>query len=105
MNKWWVGPLRSVLITVLAVLPVSAAVPATDQSNSFLCIGEQSTGFGYDKEHHLWHATRFKAAEKYMIRRLTNDTYAESDGGMRMRLSSAWAVWRFGNDKYPLAEC
>jgi hypothetical protein len=100
------APLRGVLIImVLAPVATFAEAPATDQSNSFLCIGEQSTGFSYDKEHHSWHATRFRAEEKYIIRRVTKDTVGEVDNGMRIPLTSKWAVWPFGNDKRPLVEC
>jgi hypothetical protein len=87
--------------------PAAQAVPVTEpsQPNSFLCIAEESTGFAIDNAHHSWHATHFKAGEKYVLRRVTKDTTAEVADGVRMPLNSTWAVWRFGNDKRPLLEC
>lgn len=87
--------------------PAAQGAPATEpsQPNSFLCIAEESTGFAIDNAHHSWHATRFKAGEKYLLRRVTKDTTGEIADGIRIPLNSTWAVWRFGDDKHPLVEC
>ena len=91
--------MRALIAVLAAALPV-----ASQAADSYLCIGEQSTGFALDKEHHSWKAARFQAGEKYVIRRVTTDTAAEVDG-MRLRLNSKWAVWRFGADKHVVVEC
>jgi hypothetical protein len=72
---------------------------------SFLCISTQSTGFAYDNARHEWSVARFEAGEKFIVRRVTRDTIAEFEGGIQVPLASAWAVWRFGNDKAPAAQC
>jgi len=93
------------LIAAVAALAIPLAGFAEDRSTSYLCISAQSTGFAYDNARHDWNVTRFAAGKKYIVRRVTKDTIAEFDAGIRVPLSSAWAVWKFGNDKVPFAEC
>src|SRR5215468_584858 len=82
------------------------AAPATvpSQPNSYLCIPEESTGFSNNNAQHSWHATRFKAEQKYIIRRVTKDTVTEIDGGT-VHLNGAWVIWRFGDDKHYFLQC
>jgi len=99
--------MREKLLAVASAAAISPLIAAaqTQSTTSWLCISTQSTGFAFDNARREWNAARFEPGDKFIVRRVTKDAIAEFDGGVRMPLSSTWAVWRFGNDKVPFAQC
>jgi hypothetical protein len=60
-------------------------------AESWLCVADKSTGFDYEKATKEWVHARFKADNKYVIKR--------ADGE-----SVKWEVTEIG-EKYPIAKC
>ena len=66
-------------LVILLVCLISTAALADE---SYLCIGEHATGFGYDNTNKSWSAARFKA-NKWIVKRSTNPQFK-------------WIVFEFG---------
>jgi hypothetical protein len=93
--------LAGLLITVSGVTPALAVPPP---AGPFLCIVEQATGFAFDAKARTWRPTIFGAGDKFIVKRIKNNSYEPSPGITRA-LQGAWAIWEFGVDLAPHSVC
>jgi hypothetical protein len=96
--------MRKLLLPIIVLLGSSEAAGGSTEV-SYLCISDQSTGFALDKTRGQWSQANFAPGQKLIIRKITKTTVAEFAGGIKIPLTGAWAVWKFGDDKQPFATC
>jgi hypothetical protein len=95
------------LVSLVLTLPTSLPVGAgTGPDGPFLCIVEQATGFSFNKQSKSWKQTNFSAGEKYVLKRVKNDTV---EGAANLAINggphAAWGVWEFGESLFGTAFC
>jgi hypothetical protein len=96
------------LVSLVLMLPTSlpAVAAGTAPDGPFLCIVEHATGFSFDKQSKLWRQTTFPAGEKYIVKRVKNNT-VEGIGNLAVNggPNAVWGVWEFGVDEFGTAFC
>jgi hypothetical protein len=97
-------PGRRIAAICIGVLFGLTAEAATSPAGPFLCIVEQSTGFGFDTQTQSWRQTRFQPGQKLLLKR-TDAKLHEVMPGTRIAVSGIWAVWEFGDDHWPMFTC
>src|SRR5688572_25953246 len=86
---------QSVMFLSIAFVASSAQA----QSESYLCVADQSTGFKFHKPAKQWRQTQFNTDEKFIIRRPNAD-----DKRLYGANPPKWVVVRVGS-KHPAAVC
>jgi hypothetical protein len=95
---------KTIAAMFVAGAVMSSAIAATPPAGPFLCIVEQSTGFSFKEPSKSWQTVIFQPGEKLILKRIDNKLY-EPMPGTRMPISGTWAVWKFGDDHWPLFVC
>lgn len=91
--------MKRIIFAVLLGVLVSGAA----WGEGWVCIGDQSAGFSYNKRTDKWDQTFFATDAKYLIRR-PNQKKQPPPGSELFVNPPRWEVVRFGK-KYPLFRC
>jgi hypothetical protein len=101
IGKDIVKRIAALFLGLVAALPAGSVAPPT---GPFLCIVEQATGFTFDGQTKSWRQTSFSAGEKLILKR-TDQTLHEAMPGVSIPVGGVWAVWHFGDERWPQYIC
>jgi hypothetical protein len=96
--------LIAALLFVVGVPSFSADTAKRPVAGPFLCISDQVAGFRFDNQTGSWLSAIFAAGQKFVVRR-NDGTPHEVMPGIHIPVSGAWAVWTFGDDRWPTYTC
>jgi hypothetical protein len=100
-----VAGIAASLITLVLNLVALPARAGTGPDGPFLCIVEQATGFSFDKQSKSWKQTNFAPVEKFVLKRVKNNTLEGVNKQIASSPRAAWGVWEFGFDAFGSAFC